>query len=108
MPIYEYRCRECRKVAEETHSVHSFPTASVCPSCGGESYKIISMVQRPIVDNTDRQGFNVGAGRYFSNRREIRDYCKANNVTEVGTEGESKMKAYMAEAREAKLSGAVN
>lgn len=105
MPVYEYRCTSCREITEEVHSSQSFPKTTACIFCKQEAYKIISLPQRPIVDNTDRQGFNHGAGRYFSNRSEIKEYCRATGAIPVGTEGESKAKESLAQMREEKLAG---
>ena len=99
MPLYEYRCTGCRLTTEGMYSASNFPREVACPSCGEVAVKIISLPQRPIVDNTDRQGFNVGAGRRFSNKGEIREYCRQNNVVDVGTEGESRMRSEMASVR---------
>lgn len=103
MPVYEYRCTSCREITEEVHSSQSFPKTTSCVFCKSEAYKIISLPQRPIVDNTDRQGFNHGAGRHFSNRSEIKEWCKQNNKVEVGTEGERKAAEGLQRLREEKL-----
>ena len=102
MPIYEFRCPECRNVTQGVYSVTSFPREVPCQSCGAVAYKIISLPQPPIVDNTDRQGYNIGAGRYFSNKGEIREYCRTQGKVLVGSEGEAKMKENLQRMQEEK------
>lgn len=102
MPIYEYRCSGCGCLIERYIRAASFASVVECPTCSADAHKIISLPQRPIVDNTDREGFNYGAGRYFSNKREVREYCRANNVIAVGNEGYAKAKEELAAMRAAK------
>ncbi|MDH5298335.1 MAG: zinc ribbon domain-containing protein [Desulfobulbaceae bacterium] len=41
MPIYEYQCQECGKVAEVWQSISDDPMNS-CPDCSGSMKKLIS------------------------------------------------------------------
>lgn len=43
MPIYEYRCRDCRHTLEELQPAGSGPPGP-CPSCGGELRRVWSRV----------------------------------------------------------------
>jgi putative FmdB family regulatory protein len=83
MPIYEYRCTECRNLHPEIHSMTDFPQESKCPACGASARKIISLPQKPIVDNVDREGYNVGLGRAFSNKRERQEFLKTTGFIET-------------------------
>jgi putative FmdB family regulatory protein len=42
MPVYEYECNGCRKVFEMQQRIADAPL-SVCPECGGNVKKLISM-----------------------------------------------------------------
>ncbi|MDR7480980.1 MAG: zinc ribbon domain-containing protein [Armatimonadota bacterium] len=42
MPVYEYRCRQCRHQFEQVQPVGQ--PAPVCPRCGGETRKVYSSV----------------------------------------------------------------
>jgi putative FmdB family regulatory protein len=42
MPIYEYECQSCSEEIEVCQSISEDPL-SICPSCGGDMKKIISM-----------------------------------------------------------------
>ncbi len=42
MPVYEYECSGCKKVFEVQQRIADAPL-SVCPGCGGEVRKLISM-----------------------------------------------------------------
>ena len=42
MPVYEYECDGCRKVFEVQQRMVDAPL-TVCPECGGEVRKLISM-----------------------------------------------------------------
>lgn len=88
MPTYEYKCPFCNNVMEDTvpsYKVRKESLLCTTPGCGAVSPRIMS---RPYftVDNTDRQGFNHGAGQYFSNKNEVKEYCRANNVVQGPTE----------------------
>jgi putative FmdB family regulatory protein len=42
MPVYEYRCTNCRHVFEKLHEVGANPGA--CPNCGGTPQRIFTSV----------------------------------------------------------------
>ncbi|NLX19946.1 MAG: zinc ribbon domain-containing protein [Desulfobulbus sp.] len=42
MPVYEYECGECKKIFEIQQRIADAPV-SVCPECGGNVKKLISM-----------------------------------------------------------------
>lgn len=45
MPIYEYRCQDCRTIFEEMRSMSRADDPITCSKCGGkESKRIISLV----------------------------------------------------------------
>ncbi|NIP25893.1 MAG: zinc ribbon domain-containing protein [candidate division Zixibacteria bacterium] len=45
MPIYEYRCQDCRSIFEEMRSISQADAPITCSQCGGtQSKRIISLV----------------------------------------------------------------
>lgn len=42
MPVYEYECKDCKKVFEVYQKMSDAPIAS-CPDCKGEVRKLVSM-----------------------------------------------------------------
>ena len=42
MPVYEYECSQCEKIHEVQQKISDDPL-TVCPDCGGELKKLISM-----------------------------------------------------------------
>ena len=42
MPVYEYECNGCQKIFEVQQRIADAPV-SVCPECGGNVRKLISM-----------------------------------------------------------------
>ena len=42
MPTYEYQCKACGSVQEETCRMHDKPDTVTCNGCGGEAGKILS------------------------------------------------------------------
>jgi putative FmdB family regulatory protein len=39
MPVYDYRCEECKNVYDVYHKGKEITEDIVCPSCGSASYK---------------------------------------------------------------------
>jgi putative FmdB family regulatory protein len=73
MPIYEYACKSCGSHHEVMQKI-SDPQVTVCPSCEGEVYRVISP-----------SGLSFkGAGWY------ITDYARKGKETESGTKTEKK------------------
>lgn len=53
MPIYEYRCANCRKVSEFLVLSLSAPFAPVCPRCGGTDLtRVLSRVRVRLSEET--------------------------------------------------------
>jgi len=42
MPIYEFKCPDCKKVFEITKRMEDMPQSHPCPDCGRDSPKIFS------------------------------------------------------------------
>lgn len=42
MPIYEYQCPTCEETFDRMLSMSRFDEPQACPSCGGETKKVIS------------------------------------------------------------------
>ena len=70
MPIYEYRCQDCDKVFEKIQSGFD-EHAETCPSCGGESKRIISNTSFVL----------KGSGWY------VTDYCNRNGGADAAAGG---------------------
>jgi putative FmdB family regulatory protein len=34
MPIYEFKCNDCKLILEETHTMANAPSETECPDCG--------------------------------------------------------------------------
>ncbi len=43
MPIYEYYCSKCQKVFELTRSFADSAKNGICPQCGSEAQKLVSV-----------------------------------------------------------------
>jgi putative FmdB family regulatory protein len=39
MPVFDYRCEECKTTYDVYHKVREIAEDVVCPSCGSKSYK---------------------------------------------------------------------
>ena len=43
MPIYEYKCRTCKKISESFESTYKNARKVIlCPECGQDAFKIMS------------------------------------------------------------------
>ena len=71
MPLYEFECKECGKVTEVVRDMND----RTPPVCHGKMRRKFSPF-RTIVDFRD--GYDIGAGKYFNTARE-RDYHLAKN-----------------------------
>ncbi len=44
MPVYEYKCRTCKKVSESFEKTYEGARRVIlCPECGQDAYKIMSV-----------------------------------------------------------------
>lgn len=77
------------------------PAEVPCSFCSGPSPRAILPQSLPFfsVDNEDRSGYNIGAGRYFSNRRERREYLHTSDFREMYPEEAAPRIAAYKEAR---------
>jgi putative FmdB family regulatory protein len=41
MPIYEFKCRDCNRITEETMSIVQGLENYICPKCGGVTDKLM-------------------------------------------------------------------
>ena len=69
MPIYEYRCRECRKEFEAL-VLPKFENATACPSCG--STELEQLISAFTVNSEERSKKSLKAARR-DNERVLRD-----------------------------------
>lgn len=89
MRSYSYRCNaDCSEDPywDEHYNWGEYPESVPCPKCAGPSHRVIrfSRELQLDVDWQSRVGWDVGAGRYFSNRGERREWMKQNGKEEVG------------------------
>jgi putative FmdB family regulatory protein len=47
MPVYDYRCTDCKKTYDVYHKSHEIVEDVVCPSCGSVHYKKLMSI--PVV-----------------------------------------------------------
>jgi hypothetical protein len=99
MPTYEFKCFGCNSISDVTVVSYNLRPKTLPCECGEMAVPIISKPHFT-VDNTDRQGFNHGAGRYFSNKGEIKEFCRAHNVQHGPMESDSKIKQRRKELKE--------
>lgn len=45
MPVYEYKCQDCKFVFERIYRISDFPSIVSCDKCGRLARKILSKVQ---------------------------------------------------------------
>ena len=43
MPLYEYRCQDCRAIVSRIAAVHDIPAQVDCDQCGGSATRIVSL-----------------------------------------------------------------
>lgn len=68
MPLYQYRCNQCKRLFNTEHRGDS----TTCESCGADAPRKFSF-------NTSggmKEHWNIAAGEYVSNRRQLDDALK--------------------------------
>lgn len=90
MPIYEYKCKNCRKVTEKFFSVKDSPEKIKC-SCGKTAKKIISRgaIQCDSVNDVPWlpsacQTLQKNGEPPLQTRGEYRSYLKTHRLTCIG------------------------
>lgn len=62
MPLYEYRCSQCGKVAEVLRPIRSRDDAMDCRWCGAGTERIVSKFNTVTIDNTGKLQEGTDAG----------------------------------------------
>lgn len=47
MPIYEYQCEDCKRVAEKLEKMSDRSESIECKECGGKAVRIVSRPSEP-------------------------------------------------------------
>jgi putative FmdB family regulatory protein len=57
MPIYDYRCEDCKTRYEVFHQVREEASEIVCPSCESRKYtKMMSLPSAPVINSGSSSG----------------------------------------------------
>lgn len=106
MPLYSYRCEgEGQHAFDEVHAFGQYPQTATCPECQSPAHRIVRYAPQFNVDRLSEQGYNPGAGAYFHNRSDRREWLRQNNNYEIGPEDSARELKMLKEAREAKADG---
>lgn len=88
MPIYEYKCKNCRKVTELIRHVADCPDKVRCSSCGKTAKRILS--RGAVLTDGDVRWLPSSlltlpdSAKHISTRAEREKYLKAHNLECVG------------------------
>lgn len=102
--IYPYRCQDCGIRFDRVFSMSTYPAEVEC-KCGGVGHRVIATgIQFGVeyVERVNGDGFNRGAGRAFSNRREMNEWMKANEMRLMGPEEVAVERQYLSDLKQAK------
>jgi putative FmdB family regulatory protein len=89
MPIFEYKCKRCRKITERLCQVGEYPETIKCSSCGKVAKKILSRNGAVHTDGdvkwleSAKQTLPSDA-RHISTRSEHQKYLKNHNLACIG------------------------
>lgn len=83
MPLREYRCEKCGTRVEDLFW-NEYPRSIRCPRCGGKAvYRICDTKYEKLGDRQPkrfkvdfRDGYDIGAGRYFSTKRDRENWMR--------------------------------
>ena len=101
MPRYDYRCADCGDFERFFH-VCDYDASPNC-TCGRTARRVFKKESLPLfnIDKEDQQ-FNLGAGQFFSNRGEKKQWMDDNGAYEICPEEAESAKRGLKELREAK------
>ena len=55
MPVFDYRCEECKTTYDVYHKVREIAEDVVCPSCGSKSHKrLVSIPGASVIESKGR------------------------------------------------------
>jgi len=77
MPLYDYQCQICGTTHE--YLLPMDHKAPLC--CGKETLQVFKVPHYPTV--SFHEGFDIGAGRYFSSERQRDGWLKDNNLRRI-------------------------
>ncbi len=60
MPVYDYKCSDCRGTYDVFHKGHEIIEDIVCPCCGSKNYKKLMSV--PVVSMGSNSSSNIESG----------------------------------------------
>lgn len=105
MARYDYRCEglDCQRLTEATFPIAQFPPEIPCQYCQRPARRVITTVPYMAVDNTDRQGFDMGTGSYHSNKQERRLYMEQRGLVDISPEDAAKALQRQADARQERM-----
>lgn len=78
MPLYEYRCQECKKESEIL--VQSLNAKPDCPKCGSKKLeKLLSVIGSPVVNGASRSNTSSAANQETCGRSQCARGCMFGN-----------------------------
>jgi DNA-directed RNA polymerase subunit RPC12/RpoP len=88
MPLRAYACEKCKTMTEDLYW-NDYPSSIKCPTCGSKAvYRFVDSYYKKLGDRqpkrykvTFREGYDVGAGKYFSTQKDRDRYCHETDCT---------------------------
>lgn len=94
MPVYDYRCSECKHEFDVTKPISSIDDVECCPSCLAScdhSTRIIKTSKEFFGEKPEEPFFSVALGKMVSGNKDLRRQAKERGLIEVGNENVEKM-----------------
>ena len=94
MPVYDYRCPDCKHEFDVTKPISSIDDMECCPSCLGtcdHSARIIKTAKEFFGEKQEEPFFSVALGKMVSGKKDLRRQAKERGLIEVGNENIDKI-----------------
>jgi putative FmdB family regulatory protein len=94
MPIYDYRCKECKETFEVLKSIREADNIEQCPHCNSECNKTHRMIltgKEFYGEKPEEPFYSMALGKWVKGIKDNRRQAAARGLIEVGNENVNKI-----------------
>jgi putative FmdB family regulatory protein len=94
MPIYDYRCKECKEAFEVLKSIREADNIEQCPYCNSECDKTHRMIlsgKEFYGEKPEEPFYSIALGKWVKGIKDNRRQAAARGLIEIGNENVNKI-----------------